>query len=77
MYYKFALTYQIWKIERNLADKIMNYVAKMNLNYKLDKLPRGQGNCFPIAVLQQLSHQDIFNSLKPEMKTIVRNLDHR
>ena len=77
MFYNFALTYQLWKIERNLADTIMNYVAKMNLNYKLDKLTRGQGNCFPIAVLQQLSHQDIFNSLMPEMKTIVRNLDHR
>ena len=77
MYYKFALTYQIWKTERSLADRIMNYVAKMNLNYKLDKLTRGQGNCFPIAVLQQLSHHDIFDSLMPDMKTIVRNLDHK
>ena len=64
-------------MERNLADRIMNYVAKTNLNYKLDKLTRGQGNCFPIAVLQQLSHHDIFDSLMPDMKTIVRNLDHK
>ena len=75
--YNYALTHQIWNIERNLADRIMNYVVKMNLNYKLDKLTRGLGNCFPLAVLQQLSHHDIIDFLTPEIKTIVRNLDHQ
>ena len=77
MDYDYALSHQIWKTERNLADRIMSYVTKMNLNYKLDKLTRGLGNCFPLAVLQQLSHQEIFDLLIPEMKTIVRNLDHQ
>ena len=78
MDYNYALKHQIWKIERNLADRIMNYVAKMNLNYKLDNLTRGQGNCFPLAVLQQLTTTfDIFDSLMPEMKTIARNLNYQ
>ena len=77
MDYDYALTYETWKSERNLADRIMSYITKMNLNYKLDKLTRGLGNCFPLAVLQQLSQREIFKFLKPEMKTIVRNLDHQ
>ena len=51
MEYYEALRKNTWKAERNLADTILNYVQQHNLNYKLDKLTRGQGNCFPLSVL--------------------------
>ena len=74
--YEEALKNSAWEGERRLADKILHYVQRLNLNYRLDKLTRGEGNCFPLAVLQQLSQEDIFKSLKGDLKKIVRNLHH-
>ena len=57
--YSESLTIPLWDSERKLADRIMNHVKKHKLNFKLDKLTRGQGNCFMIAVLQQLKQNHV------------------
>ena len=64
-----------WASERRLADQIMSYIRKQKLQFQLDELTRGKGNCFMIAVLQQLNQREFFGSLTQEMKTVARNLD--
>ena len=45
-----------WDTERKLADQIIDSVRRLGLtSFKLDKLTKGAGSCFMIAVLQQLS----------------------
>ena len=78
--------------ERELADKILTYTKRQNLNYKLDKLTRGQGNCFPLSVLQQINQEEIFDylmvsqskqrdriydSLNNDIRAIAQRLDHQ
>ena len=67
---------ETWASERGFADQIMQYIHKRKLHFKLDDLTRGRGNCFMIAVLQQLKRGDIFGLLTPEMKTIASTIDH-
>ena len=75
--YEEALKNSAWEGERRLADKILHYIQRLNLDYLLDKLTRGEGNCFPLAILQQLCQEEIFKSLRGDLKKIVRNLHHQ
>ena len=68
---------ETWANERKFADKIMQYIHKHNLNFTLDDLTRGEGNCFMIAVLQQLNRENFFGCLTSEMKTIASTIDHK
>ena len=77
MDYQEALRKNTWKTERKLADKILNYINRHNLNYKLDKLTRGLGNCFPLSVLQQIMREDIFDSVKSDIRAIAQRHDHQ
>ena len=77
MTYHDALRNDTWKPERALSDTIVTYIKKHKLKYKLDKLTRGKGNCFPIAVLQQLARSDIIASLESDIREIAQNLDHQ
>ena len=76
MEYQEALRNNVWGCERDLADRIMKYVDKHNLKLKLDKLTRGHGNCYPVAVLQQIRREDIFKSLDQDLKRAALTLDH-
>ena len=75
--YEEALRRSVWEGERRLADKILHYIQRLNLDYLLDKLTRGEGNCFPLAILQQLCQENIFESLRGDLKKIVTNLNHQ
>ena len=75
MDYKASKLDATWASERRLADQIMRYIRKHKLQFQLDDLTRGKGNCFMIAVLQQLNRREFFGSLTQEMKTVARNLD--
>ena len=68
---------QSWEVERNLADQIMVHVRKYNLEFKLDKLTRGHGNCFMIAVLQQLQQDHIYQALSEPVKALANGFSHR
>ena len=74
--YKTSLRFHSWEIERQLADKIMNHVKKNNLNFKLDNLTRGKGNCFMIAVLQQLQQIQIYQASSQQVKTLADGFSH-
>ena len=74
--YNSSIGSQSWAVERDLADRIMDHVKKNNLNYKLDKLTRGQGNCFMIAVLQQLQQDHVYQCSSQQVKNLADNFSH-
>ena len=53
----------VWKIERKLADDIIESLTRNGVVdvFKIDKLTKGEGNCFMIATIQQLrmKNQDL------------------
>ena len=51
----------------------MQHVHKLELPFKLDQLTEGQGNCFPIAVVQQCRRPDILKTLTPNIQQIVKD----
>ena len=50
----------------------METVHKLELPLKLDQLTEGQGNCFPISIVQQCHRPEILSYLRPKAKQIVR-----
>ena len=65
-----------WESERKLADRIMSHVTKNKMNLKLDELTRGRGNCFMIAVLQQLRHEAVYNVASPQVQELADEFSH-
>ena len=61
-----------YKIERIIANEILDTIHRLQLPLKLDQLTEGQGNCFPIAIIQQLRRPEIFSQLRPKPKRLVR-----
>ena len=59
------------EMEREIAQEIMNVVHKLQLPLNPDKLTRGEGNCFPFAVLQQCKRAEIFSYIRPSIKRFV------
>ena len=54
--------YQL-QTERQIAEEIMNTIHRLQLPFKLDQLTEGLGNCFPIAIIQQLRRPEISSEL--------------
>ena len=63
------------EMERRIAQEIMDVVRSLQLPLKLDELTRGEGNCFPLAVLQQCKRTEIFNYIRPAIKRFVSHKD--
>ena len=61
--------------EGKIASEIMKTVRALGLPLKLDKLTEGQGNCFPIAIIQQLRRPEIYEQLKLKDRTLTRIQD--
>ena len=55
------------------ANEIMQTVRALGLPLKLDELTEGLGNCFPIAILQQLRRPEICTQLEVSKKSLTRN----
>ena len=55
MDYNEAIKRDTWKGERNAAEAILRHCRLHKLPMKLDMLTLGVGNCFMVAVLQQLN----------------------
>ena len=62
-----------FQIERKIADEIMDTIHRLQLPFKLDQLTEGLGNCFPIAIIQQLHRPEIINQLRPAPKRLVKH----
>ena len=52
--YKIQENEDTYQAERRIAREIMDTVLRLGLPFKLDQLTEGLGNCFPIAITQQL-----------------------
>ena len=79
MDYRKAEQCNVWKIERKLADDIMESLRRNGVQdvFKLDHLTRGKGNCFMIAMMQQLRREEVCERARPEIKEVAANMNHR
>ena len=77
MDYAEALKDPAWENEIRWADDIMKSTRRLGLqDFKLDKLTKGEGSCFPIAVLQQLNRQEVFEHLSEDHTQLARTMDY-
>ena len=61
------------RTEGIIANEIMQTVMALGLPLKLDELTEGLGNCFPIAMIQQLRRPEIYKQLEVSKKSLTRN----
>ena len=77
MDYTEALKDPGWDNERRWADNIMASNRRLGLDFfKLDKLTKGEGSCFPIAVVQQLNREEVYDNMREELRPLARNVEH-
>ena len=51
----------------------METVMRLGLPFKLDELTEGLGNCFPVAISQQLRRPEIFSQLDLTNKMLLKH----
>ena len=51
----------------------MAIILQLQLPLKLDQPTEGLGNCFPIAIIQQLQRPEILNNLRPTVRRIAKH----
>ena len=61
--------------EQRIALEIMGVVSQLELPLKLDKLTKGDGNCFPLAIIQQCKRPEIMSYIRPAIKRFVNKGD--
>ena len=59
-------------MEKQIAEEIMNTIHRLQLPFKLDQLTEGLGNCFPIAIIQQLRRPEISSQLRPATRRLIK-----
>ena len=62
-----------FKTEKKIADEIMAKIHELQLPFKLDQPTEGLGNCFPIAIVQQLQRPEIFSQLRPSVQRLAKD----
>ena len=79
MEYMKAKEHSIWKVERELADAIIESLRRNGVDdvFQLDKLTKGMGNCFMIATMQQLRREEAYEKSRPEVKEIADRMNHK
>ena len=65
--------YDDYQTERRIAAEIMQTVNRLALPFKLDRLTEGLGNCFPIAIIQQLRRPEIFSQTSQFVKMVLKH----
>ena len=60
-----------YQIEKRIGDEIIQHVKRLELPFKLDQLTEGQGNCFPIAIVQQCRRPEVMKTLPASIQQIV------
>ena len=51
---------------------------RLGLDYfKLDRLTKGEGSCFPISVVQQLNREDVYENMREDLRPLARTMDHQ
>ena len=55
----------------------MNSNKRLGLDFKLDKLTKGEGSCFPISVVQQLNREEVYERItREDLRHLARTMDH-
>ena len=62
-----------YQTERRIASEIMETVMRLGLPFKLDEPTEGLGNCFPVAISQQLRRPEIFSKLDLTNKMLLKH----
>ena len=65
-----------WSASCRIAMMLKGQVNKFGLNLKLDDVTPGEGNCFFIAVLQQLRRPEIYSTVSRSLKQMADTWDH-
>ena len=79
MEYRQAKSQSLWENERKLADGIMESLERNGVDdvFKLDHLTKGKGNCFMVAIIQQLRREEVYERSRPDVKKIAASMNHR
>ena len=75
MNYSDAVKNGSWEVERKMADRIQESCQRLDLPMKLDRLTKGEGNCFMVCVLQQLKSSDVYSNLSDDLKRLADGMD--
>ena len=62
-----------FQTERKIADEIMAKILELQLPFKLDQPTEGLGNCFPIAIVQQLQRPEILKQLRSSVQRLTKH----
>ena len=65
-----------WKGLIKTADMLTGKINEFGLHLRVDDITPGKGNCFFIAVIQQLRRQDIYCNLPGQLKKMADEWDH-
>ena len=68
--------FEEWFGIREIGKKIEKKAEEVGQDIRLDNLTRGSGNCFPIAVLQQLNRNEIYQSLDSKLRETAASINH-
>ena len=60
--------FEEWFGIKEIGEKIEKRAKEFSQDIQLDNLTRGSGNCFPIAILQQLNRKEIHQKLDSKLK---------
>lgn len=79
MDYRKAEQLNVWEIERKLADDILESLRRNEVDdmFMLDQLTRGKGNCFMVAMMQQLRREEVYERSRPDIKEVAASMNHR
>ena len=69
--------YEEWFGIRDIGMKIERKAQELDQDLKLDNLTRGKGNCFPIAVLQQINRNEICQNVDSKLREMASIINHR
>ena len=76
MNYTDALKDPAWKNEIKWGNQIMDSNRRLGLGFfKLDKLTKGEGSCFMIAIIQQLNRDEVFDDSREDIKELAGTRD--
>ena len=75
--YEEAVAKNTWKVEKKLADELLNAAKELNLDMKIDRLTEYRLNSFPIAILQQLRRKDVIGKLDKKIQDVANEMDQR
>ena len=72
--YSAAQAHPAWAGLVDLANVILHGTRRNNLQYRLDHITGGTGNCLFISVLQQLRRAQLYGLINPSVRSMVDNM---